>query len=431
MRRGRREPARLTLATVAVMFASLIAAPAQARLVTEFALPSALKDPSQIAAGPDGALWFTQRHYGPGDGTREVLGRITTAGADVSTLALSPSTSEVRGITSGPDGALWYASAGPSAGRLGRVTADAISEVELPAGSGAATSIATGPDGALWFTTRSQIGRLVPGEAVRLFQVPQVRLPGHIVSGRDGALWFADLLTRTICRITTAGVVQSFRVPLLLVDSLVAGSDGAVWFTSSLGQHIGRITRVGRVRLYGLSHDRDAPVSIAAGADGALWFTRYFGVGRITTTGELTEIRIPGDRDEGRSPYGIAAGPDGALWFAIQIENYETRSTSGAIGRIDLPASADELLVTRLTNAPSRGRRGGLVRVSFTATRRSSGSLRVGGDDGVLIRRTIRAKAGANSIMLRLPRRAGTYRLSLRLGLGLQSASDNASLIVR
>jgi virginiamycin B lyase len=42
-----------------------------AGVITEFALPTAGSDPFDIAAGPDGALWFTQQ-----DGNR--IGRITT-----------------------------------------------------------------------------------------------------------------------------------------------------------------------------------------------------------------------------------------------------------------------------------------------------------------------------------------------------------------
>ena len=47
---------------------------ATAQTISEFALPNAGSNPYGIAAGPDGALWFTQYN-----GNR--IGRITTAGA--------------------------------------------------------------------------------------------------------------------------------------------------------------------------------------------------------------------------------------------------------------------------------------------------------------------------------------------------------------
>ena len=64
--------------------------------------------------------------------------------------------------------------------------------------------------------------------------------------------------------------------------------------------------------------------AITAGADGALWFTQWGSnhIGRITTTGEVSEHAIP---TPGSEPHGITAGPDGALWFAEE---------AGKIGRL-------------------------------------------------------------------------------------------------
>jgi len=50
------------------------------------------------------------------------------------------------------------------------------------------------------------------------------------------------------------------------------------------------------------------------GPDKALWFTEFIAgkIGRITTTGTITEYNIP---TPDSTPRGITAGPDGALWF--------------------------------------------------------------------------------------------------------------------
>jgi virginiamycin B lyase len=58
-----------------------------------------INDPIGIAAGPDGALWFT--NHG-----NNSIGRITTAGAV--TNFTDPSISLPYGITVGPDGAMWF-----------------------------------------------------------------------------------------------------------------------------------------------------------------------------------------------------------------------------------------------------------------------------------------------------------------------------------
>jgi hypothetical protein len=67
------------------------------------------------------------------------------------------------------------------------------------------------------------------------------------------------------------------------------------------------------------------PETIAAGPDGALWFTEWDAgrIGRITTTGVITEYPVPAAYHGG----GITVGPDGALWF--------TGATSDFAGYID------------------------------------------------------------------------------------------------
>ena len=62
------------------------------------------------------------------------------------------------------------------------------------------------------------------------------------------------------------------------------------------------------------SDESSNPNSIVTGADGALWFTESYikKIGRITTTGSITEYSLP------PVDYlvSITKGPDGALWFA-------------------------------------------------------------------------------------------------------------------
>jgi virginiamycin B lyase len=68
-------------------------------LITEYPVPAANSDPYWIAAGPDGALWFTSTHQ---------IGRITTTGT-ITQYPL-PVGGFLNGITAGPDGGLWFAS---------------------------------------------------------------------------------------------------------------------------------------------------------------------------------------------------------------------------------------------------------------------------------------------------------------------------------
>jgi len=79
--------------------------------VTEYATPTANVNPVYIAAGPDGALWFTEFNNGK-------IGRLTTSGAI--TEYPVPSGGSTWGITAGPDAALWFTESGFN--KIGRVS---------------------------------------------------------------------------------------------------------------------------------------------------------------------------------------------------------------------------------------------------------------------------------------------------------------------
>ena len=144
--------------------------------ISTFVLPSGKTEeedgarwPGDIAAGPDGALWFTEL-----DGHR--IGRI----------AVSP---------------------------LGQIT-----EYHIPhTGSDEPKpgSIALGPDGALWFTVPNldEIGRITTAGQFTEYSVGQNARPSDIVAGSDGALWFTQPAKQQIGRITTSGRVTHYSVP--------------------------------------------------------------------------------------------------------------------------------------------------------------------------------------------------------------------------
>src|SRR5262245_21633304 len=69
--------------------------------------------PSQITAGPDGNLWFTE------SGTNKI-GRVTpTAIPTITEFSLPVNNSNPQGITVGPDGNLWYTKTGVNTGDPG------------------------------------------------------------------------------------------------------------------------------------------------------------------------------------------------------------------------------------------------------------------------------------------------------------------------
>src|SRR4051812_38088485 len=116
---------------------------------------------------------------------------------------------------------------------------------------------------------------------------------------------------------------------------MAAGPDGALWFTERRGEAIGRVTTTGTVTEFpvptSIENPLPDPQGIAAGPDGALWFTESTGdsVDRMSTDGVFTRYTLPGyeTRNGGsKGPSAITAGPDGALWFL--------ETAPAAIGRI-------------------------------------------------------------------------------------------------
>src|ERR1700680_1571814 len=257
--------------SAALMLYSSLALAQPPPTITEYPIPTANAFPSDITAGPDGALWFTE-------GAK--VARITTAGA-ISEYPIPTANTTPTGITVGPDGALWF---GEGVNKIDQIMTD-----------GSITQQSTA--------------------AYPAFGVVDMTL------GPDGALWFTSY---DIQRFTTAGNLTTYKVVPFgdQLQSITVGPDGALWFTLTYAaisnnpqsDNIGRITATGAFTQYPLPTLSSNPFAITAGPDGALWFTEFKGnkTGPTPTAGTLTEYPIP---TPSAGPRGIAVGPDGALWF--------------------------------------------------------------------------------------------------------------------
>jgi virginiamycin B lyase len=275
--------------------------------LTQYFLPTAGTFPQSIVVGPDGALWFV-------DQVSSIVGRITTAGALSEYSIPNPASF----ILPGPDGALWFAGVNSNTlNFIGRVTTSGA--VTTFVASSNINAMTAGPDGALWFTEQSgKIGRITTAGAITEYPLPAAGTrPGAITVGPDGALWFTDGGANSIGRITTSGAITEYLVPTQnsAPFGLTAGPDGAIWFTENPGNYIGRITMAGVITQYPIPTAKITAFGIVTGPDGALWFPEensidgISNVGRITTAGVIEEFPAP------NSPGSLTAGPDGALWF--------------------------------------------------------------------------------------------------------------------
>jgi streptogramin lyase len=262
----------------------------------------------------------------------------------------------------------------------GRYLPSSFTTFALPTPNSAPTGIVAGPDGNLWFTeaNANQIGRITPGGAVTEFAVPTAGSgPTGIAVGPDGNLWFTEINALQIGRITPAGVVTEFRLPTsgFRPVSITSGPGGALWFTevnvhnpgtdqptsqppvfepthhAIFGGQIGRISTSGTVTEFALPTGADpngTPRGITAGPDGNLWFTERDAsdrpaIGRLTPGGAYTQFAAPFSLFNQSG--SITVGPDGALWFTEP-------EYPAYIGRITTSGSVTEPALVIDTSGP-------------------------------------------------------------------------------
>ena len=171
--------------------------------VTTFAIPTAATDPTGIAAGWDGALWFTEPDT-------DAIGRITTGGS-ITEFALPNVGSSPFGITGGPDDAVWFTEG--NGNRIGRLGA-----VDAPIDTTAPTISITSPVEGSVFVQEQQIaagygcadeaggsglstcaGPVIDGQAIdtsigsHRFEVKASDVQGNTATASTGYIVFSDL----------------------------------------------------------------------------------------------------------------------------------------------------------------------------------------------------------------------------------------------
>jgi len=291
--------------------------------VSEYTLPNTASNPTGIANGPDGNLWFTES-------ATNKIGSITVNGT-VTEFSIPTPNSQPWAITVGSDGNLWFTEI--AANKIAKITTSGViaefslPNTPIPGQPPKPNSIVAGPDGNLWFTSPDAgvIGRITISGVITEYRVALTN-PAPITLGPDGSLWFTQ--AAGVGRITTSGTITQYplvigvRLDYLGLGAIEAGPDGNLWVIA--GGLIWRISTSGVVTSYSVPDLGNVIFDyttrgIAAGADGNLWFTGFSSnkIGSLTTGGVLTEYSIPSGSQAG----GITAGPDGNIWFTETAGN--------------------------------------------------------------------------------------------------------------
>jgi streptogramin lyase len=219
---------------------------------------------SSLTTGPDGAIWFTDASTVLGDsesGTGfATVGRLATDGTVKAFVPPYSPPSLPSQIAVGPDKALWYVEPGlafakgqgsaRSYGGIVRVTTDGqFKAFDLAHRNVFPLAITSGPDGALWFAdVHGQIGRMTTSGRLKLFNLASLGVDESraIARGPDGNLWFTAPDGK-IGRITPSGFATVFRTASHTPSDdassgLAVGSDGNLWMTEFGGPGVVKIT---------------------------------------------------------------------------------------------------------------------------------------------------------------------------------------------
>jgi streptogramin lyase len=255
-------------------------------------------EPRGIALGPEGDLWFAEVNNPECKSECfSKVGRIDPATDSVAEFSAGITAgSQPWDIAAGPDGNLWFSErTGPVgyAGQMARINPTTHVVTEFSTGITGDTEpdgVTAGPDGNVWFTEEAgnRIGRITPSGAITEFPIPTANSqPVSIVTGSDGNLWFAEQDSLKIGRITPTGAITEFPLPSPDNEprAIALGPDGNIWFAMDNGD-IGRITPTGVLTTCttGISGVIEG---LTAGPDESMWFTEYYEsrIGKITATG--------------------------------------------------------------------------------------------------------------------------------------------------
>jgi virginiamycin B lyase len=169
-------------------------------------------------------------------------------------------------------------------------------------------------------------------------QPPNGGSPNSITPGPDGKMWFTlssgQLNSSVVGNVDMSGTFVEYPVSGYPIQ-ITTGSDGAVWFTET--PFIGRITTSGVLTEFRIKSRRTYPYGIALGADGNIWFTDRgtTSIGKITPKGVITEYNL-----NGPDAVEITGGSDGNLWFVLPQANQIGRITPrGHFAFFGIPSS--------------------------------------------------------------------------------------------
>jgi virginiamycin B lyase len=264
---------RLAAASIAALLALCAAASADTR-ITYFPVPAGAH-PHDVAAAPDGTVWYTAQH-------QAALGVLDPKTGKVEQIKLGAKASP-HGVIAGPDGAAWITDSGLNA--IARVDAKTkeVKLFPLPKGFESANLNTATFDkaGKLWFTGQSGVyGSVDPASGkVEAWKAPKGYGPYGIATTPAGDVWYASLAGDYIGRIDTAsGAVTVVEPPKLGVGPRRVWSDskGILWVSFWHSGEIGRYDPGAKTwQTFALPKSRSGCYSVYVDENDKVWVTDF------------------------------------------------------------------------------------------------------------------------------------------------------------
>jgi virginiamycin B lyase len=262
-----------------------------------------------------GNLWFSEEQL-----PTSPIVRMTPTGL-ATAYPLPTANAGVEAVTRGPDGNVWFTEWHTS--RIGKITPlGHITEYKTPFDPLQSVDIKTGADGNLWFATDHHgIGRATIAGKINFFPIKNnATQPTALTPGPGNTMWFNEWAGKNVGFITPTGNVTEYPAGLGGNGFGIAyGKDGRIWFADPQNHRIGAIRTNGTGLTYYRLGLTSTPDTIIAGPDGNLYFGEYGlpnagRIGRITTTGKITEYNLPAA--QGAFPVLGLTFQGGNIWFA-------------------------------------------------------------------------------------------------------------------